>query len=85
MEEYFQAKRVLFEGCGTDPPRAAVTNLDDEYGAKLVDFSRKRSSAVLLTYGWTAGDFHAEKSTSLRAARASIWSRPKGRSPSFLR
>jgi len=28
-------KRVLFEGCGTDPPRAAVTNLDDEYGAKL--------------------------------------------------
>lgn len=60
MEEYFAAKRVLFEGCGTDAPRAAVTNLDDEYGAKLAEFSRKRSS-VVLTYGWDCGDFHAEK------------------------
>src|SRR5579863_10258948 len=60
MDEYFAAKRVLFEGCGTDAPRAAVTNLDDEYGAKLADFSRKRSS-VVLTYGWEQGDFHAEK------------------------
>jgi UDP-N-acetylmuramoyl-L-alanyl-D-glutamate--2,6-diaminopimelate ligase len=60
MEEYFYAKRVLFEGCGTDPPRAVVTNLDDQYGAQLVEFSRKRSS-VLLTYGWDRGDFHAEK------------------------
>jgi UDP-N-acetylmuramoyl-L-alanyl-D-glutamate--2,6-diaminopimelate ligase len=58
MDEYFAAKRVLFEGCGTDPPRAAVINLDDEYGAKLAGFSRKRSS-VLLTYGWSRGDFHA--------------------------
>src|SRR5438309_4692133 len=60
MDEYFAAKRALFEGVGTDPPRAAVTNLGDEYGAKLAEFSRKRS-AVLLTYGWTRGDFHAEK------------------------
>jgi UDP-N-acetylmuramoyl-L-alanyl-D-glutamate--2,6-diaminopimelate ligase len=60
MEEYFRAKRVLFEGCGTDPPRAVVTNLDDEYGAQLASFSRKRSSTVL-TYGWDRGDFHAEK------------------------
>ena len=60
MEEYFHAKRVLFEGCGTDPPRAVVTNLDDEYGSQLVQFSRKRGSSVL-TYGWERGDFHAEK------------------------
>jgi UDP-N-acetylmuramoyl-L-alanyl-D-glutamate--2,6-diaminopimelate ligase len=59
MDEYFAAKRVLFEGCGTDAPRAAVTSLDDEYGAKLAGFSRKRSS-VVLTYGWERGDFHAE-------------------------
>src|SRR3954447_8753468 len=26
MDEYFAAKRALFEGVGTDPPRAAVTN-----------------------------------------------------------
>jgi UDP-N-acetylmuramoyl-L-alanyl-D-glutamate--2,6-diaminopimelate ligase len=60
MEEYFAAKRVLFEGCGTDAPRAAVTNVDDEYGAKLAEFSRKHSS-VVLKYGWERGDLHAEK------------------------
>ena len=59
MEEYFAAKRALFEGCGTYPPRVAVTNLDDEYGAKLAEFSRKRSS-VVITYGWERGDFRAE-------------------------
>ncbi len=59
MEEYFASKRMLFEGCGTDAPRAAVTNLDDAHGAKLAEFSRKRSS-VVLTYGWERGDFHAQ-------------------------
>jgi UDP-N-acetylmuramoyl-L-alanyl-D-glutamate--2,6-diaminopimelate ligase len=59
MDEYFAAKRVLFEGCGTDAPRVVVTNLDDEYGAKLMQFSKKRS-AVVLTYGWERGDFQAE-------------------------
>src|ERR1700683_649645 len=59
MAEYFAAKRVLFEGCGTDAPRAAVTNVDDEYGAKLAEFSRKKS-AVVLKYGWERGDLHAE-------------------------
>jgi UDP-N-acetylmuramoyl-L-alanyl-D-glutamate--2,6-diaminopimelate ligase len=60
MEEYFAAKRVLFEGCGTDAPRAVVTNVDDESGAKLGEFSRKRSSLVL-KYGWERGDLHAER------------------------
>jgi UDP-N-acetylmuramoyl-L-alanyl-D-glutamate--2,6-diaminopimelate ligase len=60
MEQYFAAKRVLFEGCGTEAPRAAVANLDDECGAELAEFSRKRSSMVL-TYGWSRGDFRAEK------------------------
>jgi UDP-N-acetylmuramoyl-L-alanyl-D-glutamate--2,6-diaminopimelate ligase len=50
----------LFEGCGTDAPRAAVLNTDDEYGLKLVTFSKKHSAEVL-TYGWSKGDFHAEK------------------------
>ncbi len=60
MEEYFSSKQVLFEGCGTEAPRAAVLNADDEYGQKLVKISRKRSSEVF-TYGLTKGDFHAEK------------------------
>jgi UDP-N-acetylmuramoyl-L-alanyl-D-glutamate--2,6-diaminopimelate ligase len=60
MEEYFASKRVLFEGCGTEPPRAAVLNTDDEYGRVLVPFSKKHSADVL-TYGWSKGDFRAEK------------------------
>ena len=60
MDEYFASKRTLFEGCGTEPPRAAVLNTDDEYGIKLVEVSRHRGSEVL-TYGWAKGDFHAQK------------------------
>ena len=58
MEDYFRAKQVLFEGCGTDAPRAAVLNIDDEYGRQLLKFSKKKS-AVVLSYGMTCGDFHA--------------------------
>jgi UDP-N-acetylmuramoyl-L-alanyl-D-glutamate--2,6-diaminopimelate ligase len=60
MEEYFSSKQILFEGCGTEAPRAVVLNGDDEYGQKLAKISRKRSSEVLI-YGLTKGDFHAEK------------------------
>jgi len=60
MEEYFAAKRVLFEGCGTEAPRAAVINLDDEWGRKLVPSSKEHGSEVL-GYGLANGDFHAEK------------------------
>ena len=59
MEDYFRAKQVLFEGCGTEPPRAAVLNIDDEYGRQLLKLARKKSAEVL-SYGLAAGDFHAE-------------------------
>ena len=84
MEQYFYAKRALFEGCGTDAPRASVTNLDDQYGAKLAEFSRKRS-AVVLTYGWEHGDFHTEKvEITPRGTRFDLVA-PQERSRSFLR
>ena len=60
MEEYFSSKRMLFEGVGTDAPRVAVINLDDEHGNGLLSFSRKRSSEVV-TYGLAQGDFRVEK------------------------
>jgi len=72
MEEYFAAKRALFEGCGTDAPRAAVSNIDDEHGAKLAEFGRKHSS-VALSYGWERGDLHAEKvEITTRGARFNL-------------
>jgi UDP-N-acetylmuramoyl-L-alanyl-D-glutamate--2,6-diaminopimelate ligase len=60
MEEYFAAKQVLFEGCGTDRPRVAVLNIEDEYGQKLARVSKKCGSEVV-TYGLTSGDLHADK------------------------
>ena len=59
FDGYFAAKRVLFSGCGTEPPPFAVTNLDDEYGRELVKFAKGQSR--VLTYGLEKGDFHAEK------------------------
>ena len=59
MEEYFASKQVLFEGCGTDAPRAAVLNTDDDYGQRLLKVSKRRSAEVL-SYGLAKGDFHAE-------------------------
>ncbi|MGH9669108.1 MAG: UDP-N-acetylmuramoyl-L-alanyl-D-glutamate--2,6-diaminopimelate ligase [Terriglobales bacterium] len=60
MENYFQAKQRLFEGCGAAPPRVAVINLQDEYGARLLPASQARGSQVL-TYGLGRGDFSAER------------------------
>ncbi len=59
MDRYIQAKQILFEGCGTEPPRAAVLNTDDESGRQLLKLSKKNGSEVF-SYGLTTGDFHAE-------------------------
>jgi UDP-N-acetylmuramoyl-L-alanyl-D-glutamate--2,6-diaminopimelate ligase len=59
FDSYFAAKRALFEGVGTDPPRVAVINAEDDYGQKLLKFSKSRSQ--VLTYGLSRGDFRAEK------------------------
>ena len=67
MDEYFAAKQVLFEGCGTEAPRASVINIDDEYGQTLAQRSKRRGSH-LFTYGWAIGDFQA-KSVDFSARR----------------
>src|SRR5262249_60929789 len=58
MSSYFDAKSVLFNGCGTKPPRAAVINIDDEYGRTLSE-SRASASERVILYGMRAGDFRA--------------------------
>lgn len=60
MEEYFAAKRILFEGCGTQAPRVSVLNADDEYGQQLIKFCKQRGSDVI-TYGISKADFHSAK------------------------
>jgi UDP-N-acetylmuramoyl-L-alanyl-D-glutamate--2,6-diaminopimelate ligase len=60
FEEYFAAKSVLFEGCGTEPPRINVVNLDDAYGAELIKRARAAKRQVI-SYGLDRGDFHATR------------------------
>jgi UDP-N-acetylmuramoyl-L-alanyl-D-glutamate--2,6-diaminopimelate ligase len=58
MEEYFASKTLLFKGLGTEPPRAAVINVEDEYGQRLIKLLKKQEE--LITYGIDAGDFRAK-------------------------
>jgi UDP-N-acetylmuramoyl-L-alanyl-D-glutamate--2,6-diaminopimelate ligase len=60
MDEYFAAKRILFEGCGATPPRVSVINADDEYGRELIKFCKRRGSEVI-TYGISKADFHSAR------------------------
>ena len=59
MEQYFAAKRQLFEGCGAEPPRVAVLNADDAYGQQLRAICKGRGSRVA-TYGLEKSDFRAD-------------------------
>jgi len=58
MDSYFEAKSILFLGCGTRPPRASVINADDEYGQSLGQ-SRKTLSQQVILYGIQNGEFRA--------------------------
>ena len=47
MENYFDAKAMLFRGCGTPEPRVSIINVDDEFGRKLVESSPRAGSKVI--------------------------------------
>jgi UDP-N-acetylmuramoyl-L-alanyl-D-glutamate--2,6-diaminopimelate ligase len=59
MSSYFDAKRLLFTGCGSPPPPFAIVNVDDEYGRKLVETTKTIPRQQLITYGIQDGDFRA--------------------------
>jgi UDP-N-acetylmuramoyl-L-alanyl-D-glutamate--2,6-diaminopimelate ligase len=53
MDEYFHAKKMLFDGLTLDA--SAATNVDDEYGAKIISNTKART----LTFGIGRGDLSA--------------------------
>ena len=55
FEDYFAAKKKLFEGTGAEAPEVAVVNTDDEFGKKLAGLAKKT-----VTYGLES---HAEITT----------------------
>ncbi len=58
MEQYFESKAILFQGSGTEPPRVAVINIEDEYGKRLIKLCKPQQEVI--TYGLNTGDFHAK-------------------------
>jgi UDP-N-acetylmuramoyl-L-alanyl-D-glutamate--2,6-diaminopimelate ligase len=60
FEDYFAAKRLLFEGTGAGAPDTGVINMDDAYGQRLVGLARRT-----ITYGLTQGAQVTAKKFSL--------------------
>ncbi len=60
FDNYFAAKRRLFEGTGAGAPDAAIINTDDEWGKKLLGLGQKT-----LTYGLQNGSDLAAKKFQL--------------------
>lgn len=60
FENYFEAKRHLFEGTGAGAPDTAVINTDDEWGRKLSGLAKRT-----LSYGLTNGSDLAVKKFAL--------------------
>jgi UDP-N-acetylmuramoyl-L-alanyl-D-glutamate--2,6-diaminopimelate ligase len=58
MENYFAAKRKLFDGSLVTPPRVAVVNIEDPFGAQLASVAREVGSEIF-SYGIGVGDFRA--------------------------
>ena len=59
MENYFAAKRALFDGELGQAPRVAVINVDDAYGTALAVIAQQ-AGAQVCGYGLSAGEFRAE-------------------------
>jgi len=77
FDEYFAAKRRLFEGTGAGGPEAAVINNDDAYGRRLVGLA-----ARTLTYGLENGaDVTTRKfNLSFSGLEFTAWT-PQGKFP----
>ncbi|MGD9563318.1 MAG: UDP-N-acetylmuramoyl-L-alanyl-D-glutamate--2,6-diaminopimelate ligase [Pyrinomonadaceae bacterium] len=69
MENYFDAKKKLFDGRLGEPPRSSVVNIDDEWGVRLADELRSSGQRVVTfsqkAEGSTSGLSSAEIDVSL--------------------
>lgn len=80
MEEYFDAKKKLFDGRLGERPGASVINIDDEWGRKLAD-ELKRDGQKLFTTGQASedADFNATNvEVSLLTGTSFLLKTPQG-------
>jgi UDP-N-acetylmuramoyl-L-alanyl-D-glutamate--2,6-diaminopimelate ligase len=69
LDDYFAAKRRLFEGCGAEPPQLAVVNLGDAYGRELARFCRGLSQVVTYAAEEGSGPAHTHTAASSPVAK----------------
>jgi UDP-N-acetylmuramoyl-L-alanyl-D-glutamate--2,6-diaminopimelate ligase len=75
MEVYGAAKRKLFEGVGSAPPRVAVINVDDPFGARLAS---EIPRVALMTYSVDGTETHAARGVKMRAGETRFeWMTPQ--------
>ena len=77
MENYFAAKRLLFDGTRYPAPRVAVLNEHDPYTRRLAAAAR-RAGAEVHTYGIKSGDFRATDFTLTPAGATLTLETPAG-------
>jgi UDP-N-acetylmuramoyl-L-alanyl-D-glutamate--2,6-diaminopimelate ligase len=82
MENYFAAKRKLFDGSERPAPRVAIVNQDDAYGVQLRSSAR---AELLHTYGLHQGDFHAEQMQMDPSGMQFVMVTPQGKVPIVTR
>ncbi len=69
MEAYGAAKRRLFEGVGSAPPRVAVVNVDDAWGEQL---AQEVPHVSLMTYGIGEKGSHRAEEVKIEAGRTNF-------------
>ncbi len=67
MEEYYLAKRSLFDMCGR-----AVLNIDDEYGRRTAEYCRENNIDYVTTSVLGEADFYTEQ-VNLTPSGAELW------------
>jgi len=78
MENYFAAKRLLFDGTVYPAPRVAVLNAHDPRSSKLAAVARK-AGAEIRTYGTAQGDWRAVRHTLTPAGAVIELETPAGK------
>jgi UDP-N-acetylmuramoyl-L-alanyl-D-glutamate--2,6-diaminopimelate ligase len=78
MEKYFAAKVRLFEGVGAPPPRVAVINGDDAYGAQLIAAAARPD---VMRYGVGRGEYRAEDVVLRAGETRFLFRTPNGDAP----
>ena len=75
FEQYFAAKRKLFEGLGIPPPELAVVNADDSWGRRLLAIPNPRR----ITYGLESkADVGVKRSYQSLSGLSATLSTPQG-------